>query len=392
MTPISSVIRLYLPMATIHQLNELQRRDRLSILGLMTGTSADGLDWCQVQFDGHGRYPNYEVMDSGTIPYPEELARAFRNPLRLSTEQVAELHAGYGRWLADVLEEQVQNMDLVGSHGQTLAHQPPDYTLQIGDPGPLVQRYGIPVIYNFRIADLNAGGQGAPLIPIADDLIFQDRQDWTMAINIGGIANFTVLPPLGSRHAILAWDCGPGNMLIDRAVREYSSGGQQFDKDGELAAEGRVDEAQLKALLETPYFSKLPPKSAGQEDFGEEFYATHFGKASAGRVAWADLVQTLTRFTAEAVYQEYHKHGPGQALERILISGGGAKNLTLLKHLKELFPGSRVQVFEQSKLNEDNKEAFGFAYLAWLRIKEIPGNLPEVTGATGPRILGRIQF
>jgi len=370
---------------------DLQKSEKLNIMGLMSGTSADGLDWCCSEFTGTGIYPEFSILESGTIPYPEEMMRMFKDPLLMTVSGAADLHYRYGRWLTEVLADRIKGVDLIASHGQTLVHQPPAFSLQVGEPGELIQAFDIPVVYDFRTADVLAGGQGAPLIPIVDDLLFRPRSHWTLALNIGGIANLTALPPSGSNHLITAWDSGPGNTLIDRAVRAFTQDSQSYDDGGKLAVSGQLNRSWLQTMLQHDFLGQAPPRSAGQEDFGSEYYEELLRICQPGtEQSWLDLICTLTHYTAECIVHSWNSFGPAELPEQVMVSGGGAHNDYLVEQLALRFPDVELRKLDQDGLGVDNKEAFGFAYLGYLNLRRFPGNLPSVTGANGPRILGKL--
>ena len=234
----------------IKHLLALTERNDLTVLGLMTGTSADGLDIACVRFSGKDKYPDYKVIYSDFVPYPEIFSAAFKRPLELSAPEIAELDMKLGRWYGEVIAALPVEYDAVANHGQTLLHQAPDYTVQIGEAQCIQERCGKPVIYDFRTRDLVYGGQGAPLIPVLDDFLLRDKERNVIALNMGGIANLTFLPPRSSDHKIVAWDTGPANTLIDKAVIDFTQGKELFDRDGAYAREVKEDHALLEFMLE----------------------------------------------------------------------------------------------------------------------------------------------
>ena len=248
------------------------QNDALIILGLMTGSSADGLDLCLVRFTGSDRSPQYEVVCSHEIPYPMRFRTSFRNPLDLSVKEIDELHLELGKWFADEIQKLNLNFDLIASHGQTIKHEPPHFSLQIGNPKFMAEKLGCPVVYDFRSADVEMGGQGAPLIPIVDQYLLQDSQSDILALNIGGIANLSIVPSRNNPAPLLAWDTGPGNTLIDKAVRLYTNENQGYDDHGLIAAKGSLNKELFNILLEHEFYQLPPPRSAGQEQFGKTYF------------------------------------------------------------------------------------------------------------------------
>jgi len=359
----------------------------------MTGTSADGLDWCQVRFSGKGPYPRFEVLDSNTIPYPSNLHARFLRTLDLTSTELAAAHFALGRWLGRACRDLATGCDAIANHGQTLVHAPPEYTLQIGLADAIRRHTGLPVIHDLRSADVLAGGQGAPLIPVVDDLLFQPRTDWVVALNIGGIANFTLLPPQSTNDPIRAWDTGPGNMLLDAVIQEYSKGKLQYDKDGELALRGKLNPGMLDFLQTHPYLSLTPPKSAGREQFGAAYLSSVIEQFNPRKDQdWYDLLHTLACFTADCVADEWSRDHAGEIPAAIWVSGGGAHHPLIMDRLRMHFRPAPVQALSLNGVDTDNKEAFGFAYLGYLNLRRLPANLPSVTGAAEKVILGQIAW
>lgn len=376
------------------ELFRLFERENVTVLGLMSGTSADGLDLCRVRFIGRDRYPRYEVLSGGFIPYPKEFGEAFRRPLELSGEAIAHWHMEWGRWAAKELKQVRGDYDVIASHGQTLLHRPPDYTLQIGEARYLVQALKKPVICDFRTADVCLGGQGAPLIPVVDDYLLRDEAYAVLALNLGGIANLTWLPPKGSDLPVRAWDTGPANTLIDKAVIDYSGGKQLYDKDGDIARRGKTNRELLNALLRHPYLLRDIPKSAGQEQFGNAYYRKIRSQAAPQNAAdWESFIRTLSDFTVESIAAEVHRRLPAEPVVRVLYaSGGGAGNVYIMDELRKAFPETEIRKFDLPGIDSGTKEAFGFAYLGYLFLRRIPGNLPSVTGASEACVLGTLYF
>jgi anhydro-N-acetylmuramic acid kinase len=284
----------------------------------------------------------------------------------------------------------------VGSHGQTVWHRPPSAerrgaTLQLGDPATIAERTGRPVVSDFRTRDMAAGGQGAPLVPWVDRLLFSAPGGPRALQNIGGIANVTRVPPKGSAGPVFAFDTGPGNALIDAAVELATDGRLTFDRDGRLAARGEVDGELLAELLRHPYFAAEPPKSTGREEFGRPFVARLVEAIQPeGDRDWLDLVATLTELTARSIADAYGRWVIPRGVDEVVVTGGGARNPTLMGRLRALLEPLPVVDASALGIDPDAKEAVAFALLAWAHLRGIPANVPEATGAAGPRVLGSL--
>ena len=306
------------------------------------------------------------------------------------------------RWFAsavtDVCETAgVATRDLaaIGSHGQTVWHVPPTdtergATLQLGDASTLAERTGVPVVSDFRTRDVAAGGHGAPLVPWLDHLLFSTVDRRRAIQNLGGMANVTVLPPLESAEPVIAFDTGPGVALIDGAVRRATNGDLPYDRDGAMALRGQVDPALLTSLLDDDYFRAPPPKSTGRE---------HFGGALLDRLvadldpdpdeeAWCDLVATLTAFTARSIAEAYRNWVLPKGLDEVFLVGGGSNNPALVEAIEEGLDSVPVKNGVELGVDPDAREALAFAFLAWAHLRGICGNIPSVTGAEAPRVLG----
>jgi len=377
---------------SLKNLEKLRCSDTVRIVGMMTGTSADGLDLCLVEFSGTTRFPTFEVLESTTCPLPSHFSDAFKRPLELTVSTATNLSFRLGEWYAKQLISTKWKFDLIASHGQTLVHAPPQYTLQIGEPGFMAEQLKTPVVFDFRSQDVVLGGQGAPLIPVVDEFLFRDETEVRAALNIGGIANITLLPTKADSRPVIAWDTGPGNTLIDRAMATWTQGAEAFDRDGAQARKGVVNESLLDWLNAIPYCSKMPPKSAGQEQFGIPFFNEIFRQsAPKSDRDWQNLMATLTEFTVESIAREFRRfedHYPTPT--RLFIGGGGASNVYMMERLQHHLPTVVLEPVNLSGITSDNKEAFGFAYLGYLWLRQLPGNLPAVTGAKHAVILGKL--
>lgn len=394
---------------TVHPLNRLLDKDALSILGLMSGTSCDGLDIALVAFTGSGPDTRFEFQTGLNLPYTPEQRASILGLINQHTHTLKDLSqlnfylAGiWADMIQDFLEQnnlKPENIDLIGSHGQTIWHEPvsSDFlgrsvvsTWQTGDPAVLAQRLGIPVVGEFRYADVALGGQGAPLIPYFDWVHFSQFSENILAVNIGGISNITFIPADGDFSHVIAFDTGPGNMLIDQAAKQFFD--REYDEDGRLAREGSVDTDLLDFLKNNDSFlNRVPPKSTGREYYGASFMKRIGEFAGQHAIGANSLVATLTRYTAYAIYTNYRQFiAPENPCERVAIGGGGAHNPALMDELRKLFKTIPVEPVSRFNINEDFKEAIGFALLANETIHAGPSNVPRVTGASRPAILGKI--
>jgi anhydro-N-acetylmuramic acid kinase len=375
------------------------------IVGLMSGTSLDGIDAALVEVSGETT-DDVAVRMEGfvTLAFTEARRTAIHDAILAGTaEALCDLHADLGEWLAEaalaVCERTgtpVERVDAIGSHGQTVWHRPPangrrGATLQLGDPATIAERTGRPVVADFRPRDVAAGGQGAPLVPWVDQLLYALPDQARALQNLGGIGNVTRVPPKESGEQVFAFDTGPANSLIDAAVEIATGGRHRYDKDGRLAARGTVDPALLQDLLRHPYFAAEPPKSTGREEFGRPFVERLVEAIKPeGDQDWMDLVATLTELTARTVADAYQRWVIPLGIAEVMLTGGGARNPTLAGRIRELLAPLPVTDGGGLGVDPDAKEAVAFALLAWAHLKGIPANVPSATGAAGPRVLGSL--
>ncbi|HTA38920.1 MAG TPA: anhydro-N-acetylmuramic acid kinase [Candidatus Acidoferrales bacterium] len=358
-------------------------------VGLMSGTSLDGIDAALVRLEPRERSYAIELLAFETYAFEAELARSLRDalpPNAGSVEGAAHLHAALGRAFAAAARAVAGNahVDFVASHGQTVWHDGPQHvTLQLGDAFAIREAMRATVCYDFRSADCAAGGHGAPLVPYVDRLLFGDDREDRVALNLGGIANVTLLPAGGR---VWAFDTGPANINIDAFVAERTGGSQRCDTDGALAARGRVVDEILEAMLADPYFALTPPKTTGREYFGAPFlrrFAQHLSN-----VTLEDGAATLTELTAATV-----AHAVDSAnldAPRLLAGGGGAHNPTLLGRIAARLPKVRVETTDAAGVPVDAKEAIAFAILGYETLRGRPSNVPGATGAPRAVPLGAI--
>ncbi len=359
-------------------------------VGLMSGTSLDGIDAVRVEIRPRGAGYELRTLAFLTQPFAPALrARllAAYPPAQLDALALAALHADVGAAFAQAaLAAGAADADYIASHGLTLAHDGDAHqSLQIGDPFRIREAAGRTVIADFRSADTAAGGQGAPLVPYVDAVLLGSAAETRVALNVGGIANLTVLSAGAGADAAIAFDCGPGNLPIDAYVEARTGGSARFDRAGAFARSGRPDEALLATWLADPYFARQPPKSTGRERFGAAFLAR--SRDALDALPFGDAVRTLTELTIRSIAGAIRTAAPGAA--RTIVSGGGAHNLTILDGLRAALPGA-VETSAVYGIDPDAKEAIAFALLGYETLRERPAGLPRVTGARGPRVLGAI--
>jgi anhydro-N-acetylmuramic acid kinase len=387
------------------------------VAGVMSGTSADGIDVALVNISGQGQYLHLQLVAHEHFSYPSRVRQAVLAAMNAAAARVADL-ANLNSLLGELYADAVaaaqrrhrRQANLVGVHGQTLYHQGDALpflgrklatTWQTGESAIIARRLNIPVVSDFRPADMAAGGKGAPLVPLLDVAYYAHRTKLRVLQNIGGIANLTIIPPgqhLGNANRVIAFDSGPGNMVIDACAEQLL--GRRYDDNGAVAGKGRVIQAALARALRHPFFRRKPPKTAGREEFGREFVAEFLSWCSGG--AKQDVLATATALTATSI---------GKALRQVLaisripvplsrrkaeyvVSGGGAENKTLMRMISdEVEPlGFRVLTSDDLGMPSQAKEAAAFALLAYQRWHRKPGNVPTATGARYPAVLGKISY
>ncbi|HEV2288088.1 MAG TPA: anhydro-N-acetylmuramic acid kinase [Candidatus Acidoferrales bacterium] len=391
----------------------MTRRSReILVLGLMSGTSADGIDVALVGISGGPAAPRARLKHFAAFPYPAAVREAV---LRVSsgapttTREISQLNFRLGELFAAAalrachrFRISPRSVALIGSHGQTIFHQgaPGAFlgarvssTLQIGEPAIIAERTGITAIADFRPADIAAGGQGAPLVPFVDYLLYRHPHRGRVALNIGGIANVTAIPAGARPQDVFAFDTGPGNMILDALAAHFTRGRLHFDRDSQLARTGRLLPGFLKQWLAHPFFSKRPPKTAGREEFGAIYVEKLLSAAKRNHIRSADLLHTATVFTAASIAQAFKRFiFPRTHVRQLIVSGGGARNPLLIAYLCALLPSLKIIPAEALGVPGDAKEAYAFAVLAYEAWRQNANNLPSATGAQHSAILGKICY
>lgn len=383
----------------------------MTVAGIMSGTSADGIDVAIVRITPRMARLKLTLRAHESFTFPAVLRRAVlraMNAKSTSTAELARLHwrlgLAYAEALKVTLERHSVQLDLIGCHGQTLYHQPRAEvyagrrfacTWQLGEAAAIASAGGVPVVSNFRPADMMAGGQGAPLVSLLDYALFADTKRGRVLQNIGGIANLTAIPAGANPDKIIAFDTGPGNMVIDALAQRLF--GKRFDRNGTIAGRGDVLQPVLRKALTNPYFMLKPPRTAGREQFGREYAAKFLADCRRSSKRPEDALATATALTAETIARSYkrfaHSAMKGSGID-FVVAGGGARNETLMAMLAErLEPlGCKLAVSEDFGLPVEAKEAMAFALLAWQTWHRLPGNVPSATGATRPAILGQVTY
>ncbi len=388
-----------------HPFISLWNKPSRLVVGLMSGTSADGIDAVLTRITGHGFTTKIEQLGFYFQPFDDATRQAILDICggeHGGTREVCLLGTHLGRLYAQAVRELlnqtgVKKIDLIGSHGQTVYHIPEDTpylsttirgTLQIGDPSYLAEEFGCPVVSDFRIRDMAAGGLGAPLVPYTEFLLYRSETEDVALQNIGGIGNVTLLPAGCTLEEVTAFDTGPGNMVMDALVSKLTDGKLSYDDGGRLAASGKVIPEMLAWMLTDPYLAKEPPKTTGREYFGKDYVETLL---SFGEYPLVDILTTATAFTAQSIALSLRRFAPRMPA-RLVVGGGGSRNPTLLAFLQEALPDSQVQTQEDLGLDSDAKEAVAFALLANETLFGVCNNAPSATGAKHGVVMGRINL
>jgi anhydro-N-acetylmuramic acid kinase len=383
----------------------------MTVAGVMSGTSADGIDVAVVRITTGKKLPTITLLAHEGFPYPVALRRAVlaaMNAAATSTAELARLNWRLGLAYAEAVRATVKRhrmkLDLIGCHGQTLYHQPRSEsyagrkfscTWQAGEAAAIAAALNVDVVSNFRPADMFAGGQGAPLVSLLDYVLFADAKRGRVLQNIGGIANLTAIPASAQPDAVIAFDTGPGNMLMDALALQLF--GKEYDRKGSIAARGTVLQPVLDTMLRNPYFRRKPPRTAGREQFGREYAAEFLRACRASSDKPEDALATATALTAETIAGSYRRFVHPRMRDGgvdFVVSGGGARNATLMAMLAQRLEslGCELAASEEFGLPAEAKEAAAFALLAWQTWHRLPGNVPAATGAGRPAILGQVSY
>jgi anhydro-N-acetylmuramic acid kinase len=360
----------------------------MRVIGIMSGTSLDGVDVAVVDIEGR----RVRTVAFQTTPYSTRLRRAILDVSDAITTTASISRLSF--WLGEVYARAVhdicrrkriplESIHLIGCHGQTIYHESGRNTLQVGEAAVIAERTGIPVVSDFRTRDIAAGGKGAPLVSFVDYLLFHSHTRNRVALNIGGIANITAISMDG---AVVAFDTGPGNMVIDALVALHTGGKQRFDRGGRIAAQGRINHKLLDGALADPYYERKPPKSAGREQYGAEFVS----RLLKAKAPLPDLIATATALTAATIAIGVTRFAGG--CEELIVSGGGAHNPQIMAHIAAFLPQVAIATTTDYGIDVDAKEAVAFAILANETWRRRPSNLPAATGARRPVILGKISY
>ena len=381
-------------------INSLSGRTKILAIGLMSGTSVDGIDAALVEICDRNDHLETNLIAGHTYPYPDDLRTEIlavcAGELR-SLQQICELDDRIAECFAEaaiaIMAKGVKQPDLICSHGQTVFHRPPitkkmGYTIQLGRGALIAKLTGITTVSDFRVADIEAGGQGAPLVSMLDVLMFSDPTKYRVCQNIGGISNLTYLPPnsIEDQDQVFGFDNGTGNVLMDMATQKLF--GEAFDRDGAIAKQGKPDLDLINQWLQQEFFVTAPPKSTGRELFSPDYLAARLAECQ--DLNNYDILATLTEFTARAIAKSYRDFLPVFP-DEVLIGGGGGRNRYLMERLQDLLAPAIVKRTDDFGMSGDSKEAIAFALLGYLRLNGRAGNLPSVTGAKRSVLLGKIS-
>ncbi|MFU0800953.1 MAG: anhydro-N-acetylmuramic acid kinase [Xylanivirga thermophila] len=394
----------------MHKLIRVLKKDIKLVVGLMSGTSVDGVDAALVKIHGNGMDTKTEMIAFKNYPYDEQVRKRIFElfvPETSTVDKVCHMNFLLGEIFAraalDIIAEAgytPEDIDIIGSHGQTIYHMPNPIddsgynvrsTLQIGESAVIAERTGIITVDDFRVRDMAAGGQGAPLVPYTEYMIYRDKNKNIALQNIGGISNVTVIPVNCSMDEVFAFDNGPGNMVIDEVVKRITNGNQNYDKDGQMAGKGTINGMLLDYLMDDKYFRLPLPKTTGREYFGSAYVDRLMNRARELNIEREDLVATVTALTAKSIADSYKYYILDKyRLDRVIIGGGGSYNKTLLKFIKGYLKNIEVITQENLGFSSDAKEAVAFAILANEAINGYANNIPKVTGAKRPVVMGKI--
>ena len=373
------------------------------VIGLMSGTSMDGIDAALVNIQGNGLSTKVNLVEFICMPYEDSIVSELESlESNFSLSRLSDLNFAIGENFAkaaiSLIEKsgiKLEEIDLIGSHGQTIFHKPPSSgsetfsTLQIGELDVIAERTGITTIGDFRTRDVASYGEGAPLVPYVDYILFHNSTKNRIAQNIGGIANCTLVAQ--ELSDVMAFDSGPGNLLIDNLIKMATSNQRKYDENGELASKGEVNISLLYNLLNDPYYKKPPPKSTGKEKYGDKVAKELFNLIESNSISLEDMLSTLVEFTVDTIYNSYENFiFPDWEVDEVILSGGGAKNSAIVERLRERLNGIQLSVTDNYGIPIDSKEAVAFALLANETIFGNCANIPSVTGAESSSPIGKI--
>lgn len=394
----------------VHLLEPLQQKTERLAIGLMSGTSADGVDAALVRISGYGIKTKVQQIGFCFLPFEEKVRSrilTLADGKNGGTKEVCQMSFLLGELYAEACLQlcaetntEPSDIDFVGCHGQTVYHLPnaEHYlnrpicgTLQIGEASVIAEKLGCPVVSDFRVRDIAAGGLGAPLVPYTEFLLYRSEERTVALQNIGGIGNITLLPQGCTMEQVIAFDTGPGNMVMDAVTSLLTKGRMTYDEDGRLAGQGHVDSRLLKYMLQDAYLKETPPKTTGRERYGGEYVQDLLAYAAKLNVGLNDVLATATRFTAECIRWAVDEHCTPRP-EWLIVGGGGSLNPVLMQHIRDCLPNCRVMVNEELGLDSNAKEAVAFAILANETLFASCNNVPSATGAAHPVVMGKISF
>jgi len=385
-------------------LNSIVSKEDKVVLGLMSGTSMDGIDAALVHIKGHGLETKVELIDFAVYPYSNRLRYELEEIANAQVGKISDLNFKVGEAFSDAAISIIERagfvpdqVDLVGTHGQTVFHNPPSNqsefssTLQIGEPDIIAERTGITTVSDFRPRDMSSNGEGAPLVPYVDYVLFKNPDKTRIAQNIGGISNCTIVTP--DLADVMAFDSGPGNILLDEVMRIHSAGKKNYDMNGEIANKGDVDYKVLYNLLNNEYFKEVPPKTTGREMFGKNESEKLYKLVENNSLELSNLLATLVQFTVDTIYNAYEDYIFSKwKIDEVILSGGGAFNPIMVEKLAQKLKPIELSLSDKYSIPADSKEALSFAVMAHETIVGNSTNLPNVTGARFASPLGKISI
>ncbi|WP_096273880.1 anhydro-N-acetylmuramic acid kinase [Paucisalibacillus globulus] len=381
-------------------------------VGIMSGTSLDGIDVAVVKISEEKENVQLELKHFDSISYSDEVKQAILalcDPNQATIQMISSMNMLLGRLYGDAALTVIKDAGLrpeeiafISSHGQTIFHQPEAITigghhitstLQIGDISTIAEQTRITTVGDFRTRDMAVGGQGAPLVPYADYLLFRDKEIGRVLVNIGGITNLTILPANGEENQVKAYDTGPGNMIMDYFANRITNGKHSYDKDGAIAASGKVIDDWLEDLLNEPYYALAPPKSTGRELFGEDYASKLWDTADKLSISLPDRMATVTKLTAITLTDQIKAHLPSASIQEVFISGGGCYNPSLMKEIESGLPTDvRLRKMDEIGMPADAKEAMVFALLGYQYLNKRTNNFPPATGAKRKVMMGKVAW